>query len=950
MRSTFLIRNLKFYAPLSGVVLSSTAMANSQPIDSIPLKEQERPHDGLHASMSCLAYANPAYVSESMNTNNRLPRFFKSFQSGLTPEEQSYADELKKRGWRVADFKEENGYAGIAFEHTQYRQLVIAHRGTRPTLSGIPQDGYTDLKLLQKELVEDHASAMVFSLTLYDKYAEPAKHWNKIGLVGHSLGGFLAQSALYAIHRFRLTEKGPHVYAVTLDNPGTAEFLDDLQPSIKGSKAVELKKLDITNYLSAAVNVVNASSRQLGTVYAIYDPQFPALTHNPLGYLLKSHDKNRLTACFDITTGEARAGCRLIRMESWPSIRYGDSAATTSGVGLVTGEILNNTKLYQQASQSISSAMTAVMRVIPGLNTIANQAYLFYNLGRTVHQFSETPINDGAYQAFRDMQQATALLGDELQKKPDEFIVTDVTTTEKTHKTNTQLFCQGLRSKWEKATLLNTPHDMALRHFPLKLSIFLKHFYQQVIETGLYQQADFVSRFPAFMNNQWLFEYGMDTSYQYISVSAHQEDAKFFRANLEQAATSWPGAYFAKNYFLIQMGRPLSSDLEAVKAKVEACVAHHLRLLKALRALQTQSRLYLFGKAPDSELKEHHERDEELGVLRGALQTQRQELAQHALHHPEQQEMVPELLAQFDYQDELLMLAKQLNVALLHLKEKEPVKVMEHVKLALQSLQPKTFLYQRIKADKRERMKLEELYACCYNLMGKAYRQQWDSKNQTSTQSVVMAYKKALEFIPDDYPTLSSLAAFYDDLKEYDTAKIYHDKALQTVDASKDHVIEQERKAVTNSNYAWNLYQRAQLSSVPKEKSRLLRQAQERLCYSLNILPNAGTHLYAAKVELAFAEEENKGQQAQQLKNFALEHLVIGLLIEPDNTKLLVERAELYQELQDDEKAEKDAQRAMMLLENKKGLSEQQAYYARAEQVVDSVEQRRRQKPVLSKL
>ena len=141
------------------------------------------------------------------------------------------------------------------------------------------------------------------------------------------------------------------------------------------------------------------------------------------------------------------------------------------------------------------------------------------------------------------------------------------------------------------------------------------------------------------------------------------------------------------------------------------------------------------------------------------------------------------------------------------------------------------------------------------------------------------------------------------------------------------------------------------MSSAPKEKLRLLHQAQERLHYSLNLLPNAGTHLYAAKVKLALAEmEENKGQQAQSLKSSALEHLVMGLLIEPDNTKLLVERAELYQLLQQDDKAQEDAQRAMMLLENKKGLSEYQVYYKRAEQVTEAIEQRRREKPVLGKL
>jgi len=64
MKSSLLTRHLKLYTPLLGLMLSTMA---PQQGTSRGKKEQERPHDGIHAKMSCLAYANPALLSQRVN-------------------------------------------------------------------------------------------------------------------------------------------------------------------------------------------------------------------------------------------------------------------------------------------------------------------------------------------------------------------------------------------------------------------------------------------------------------------------------------------------------------------------------------------------------------------------------------------------------------------------------------------------------------------------------------------------------------------------------------------------------------------------------------------------------------------------------------------------------------------------------------------------------------------
>ena len=944
MKSSLLTRHLKLYTPLLGLMLSTMA---PQQGTSRGKKEQERPHDGIHAKMSCLAYANPALLSQRVNAES-TGILLNQQTTGLTEEEQLYADDLKGRGWKVAEYREiSSAYAGIAFEHAEHRQLVIAHRGTRPTLAGAPADGYTDLKLIQRQLIEHHVHAMAFTLELYDKYASSERNWQRIGLVGHSLGGFLAQVSLYALARFRASEKGLHSYAVTLDNPGAAEFLESLQPSIVGSERVDLTKLDITNYLSGAVNLVNASGRHIGTVYAIHDPNFPPLSNNPSDYLSNSHSKKRLAECFDAETGEVRQdkpGYLFIRMESWPLIEYPPSTMTTTGFGLVAKEVLDNANLYQHASQSISKVVKSVMNAMPNcLKSMVEQASLLHNLAKTTHELGETAINDTAYQTFRHMQEATLLLGEELQKNPAGVELSEPAVIMTEDKAKSQILMQTLAAKWEKATQFNRPTDLALRHFSLRAGSFLKQFHKEVINTGLAHQPAFQKMFPAFANNPAFMRYTVTKNYV---TSTGEEDAKLFRALIEETALTWPAEYFVKNYFLTVVATPKTASFSEVKDKLDACQRHHWDVLRTLRALQTQSRLYLFGIAPAQEITEHREREKDLTELRHALQRQRQDL-QSLPVSPAEQSTATQLLAQFDYQDKLLQLSQSLNKALLHLKQKQPEKVIEQVEGVLQSINETSPLAQQMKIDTLHVMRIQELYACCYNLMGKARRQQWqNADNEPQTQAVIHAYKAVLTYVPDDYPTLSSLASFYDDLKNYEEAKIYHEKALRFFEEL-NHPIEKERKAVTYSNYAWNLYHRAAFSQGSNEKLQLLQNAQRRLESSLKLAPNAGTHLYLAKVELALAELEASPEEASALKNSALRHLDTGLVIEPVNTKLLVERAELQVQCGQEDKAQEDAQEALMLLEDKRQLSEHREYYARAERVAE-VAQRQRKKFVLS--
>lgn len=929
LRSSY---NAALYTPLLNSALYSAARA------ARAAKDKDRPHDGLHAKMSCLAYANAALLAERMNaTGSDTP-----LTEGLTEEEQGYADELKKRGWKVAehyprDKVSDNGYAGIAFEHAAYRQLVIAHRGTRPTLEGVMDDVPTDLELLQRQLVEHHASAMSFSLSLYEQYAAPEKQWKRVGLVGHSLGGFLAQVSLYGIARFRDLKKGPHVYAVTLDNPGAAEFLESLEPSILGSKKVGLETLDITAYLSEAVNLINASAHHVGTVYAIHDPHFQTLNSSPIDYLSNSHAKARLTNCFNLETGEAREeeGYAFIRMESWPTITYFPSSHLTSGFGLVAKGVLNSSTLYKKASSAVSSAVRAVVDFIPGAKSIAMQAGFLYHLGKELKNLGTTAIDDSNYQAFCENQAAMQLLGSELQKEADESRLSDTATVIK-EETATRRLMQTLKSQLEQASDFNRSTDLSLRHFSSKASIFLKQFHKEVTS------QHFRRHFATQLNAPWLMSYTIDT--EYVSTTDSGNDARLFRAKVEETITAWPAEYFKEYYFLMDVVSVKSSDLSEIKEKLGECQHHHWEVLKTLRALQTQSRLYLFGMAPQQEIEEHQERDNHLQLLRYKLGSQYEILEQLSGYQSEEQiTRVAQLKEQFNYQDKLLLLAKTLNLALLNLKQKQPEKIIKQVDMALEEINQATF-QQQLKADKLQSVSLEELYACCYNLTGKARRQQViNMKDGTQTAGVIDAYETALTHVPDDYPTLSSLAAFYDDLEDYQKAEIYHEKALSAIDEG-SHAIDKERRAVTYSNYAQHLYNRAQLTQDNEGKAKLLEKAQKRLEYSLDIKPNAGTHHDLAKVEQALADMKTDQEEAQTLTTSALRHLDNGLLLEPGNTKLLVERAQTHYQQGQDDKAIEDAERAQILLEDRRNLSEHKDYYAKAEQVIEDVKKKKKKK------
>jgi len=484
--------------------------------------------------------------------------------------------------------------------------------------------------------------------------------------------------------------------------------------------------------------------------------------------------------------------------------------------------------------------------------------------------------------------------------------------------------------------------DLSLWHFSLKARLFLKQFYEEVFVSKLYENAYFQQRFSNLLATSWLRDYSINK--EYVSITEDYEDAKVFRDKVEESIRTWPNEYFKKNYFFMAIVNSQTINLTEIKNKFNACEQHHWSLLKTLRALQTQSRLYLFGTAPQVEIEEHQKRDDDLKLLRQQLQQQRRELDNLFLKDVELQ--LTQLIEQFDYQDKLLTLSQQLNLALLYLKQKQPEKVIEHIQSVLQEISPNTVLSKQLEADRLQTVSIKELYVCCYNLMGKARRQQVNNFNDaTQAQAVIAAYKTGLDSVPDDYPTLSSLAAFYDDLKDYKEAQVYHEKALQ-VFKERGYLIDKERKAVTYSNYSWNIYHRAHLAQDDKEKTKLLEKAKIRLIYSLELSPNAGTHLYFAKVDLALADISADQNEILRFKTDALHQLHAGLLIEPENAKLLVERAELYLQFKENDKANEDANMASILLENKKQLSEYQDYYVRAEQVIEDNKAKKKRKQI----
>jgi hypothetical protein len=885
-----------------------------------------RPNDALLARMSCLAYTDESVLRRSMDQGVDVAAELEAY-------EQEYIDELRTAGWRVAESyagldcnDQPTGYYGVAFEHPDDRQLVLAHRGTQPKLPGGPQDLFTDFNLVAKQLTLHHADAMAYSLALHEEYVENQRY--QMGMTGHSLGGFLAIIGLYTIARYRKPPLGQHAYATTFDTPGPFEFLKDLESTIEGADRVSLGTLDVTNYLSGAVNVVNCCGKHIGCVYSVHDSKFPALSANPLDYLMSSHDKQRLAAGLDLNTGRASENYQLLLMQSWPSINLTPDLST-SGLEFVAQELVNNQSWYQKATKGFKQFCQKLFDKYPSSGSFRNYTGLGYGLAEMTYQLGTSRVDDQSYQTFRDHANSTAGFGDSTSRDPYNLDTSALHDSGAATDAKRQTLLSSLRAQWEPVTLNEQTPDptqaLALRHFPEPFRQVLKDYCQITQTFSRETLQECFQELPFDLLDQAAIDG------QYVTISSEQT-LQAFRAELIQSAADWPMEYF-QGMFSVQLLRHAFSTRNSPLTAVKQFTDYYRLILCKLRAFQTQSRLYLFGIAPAEEIIEHRYQEEELRSLQAVVNNHLQFFHSQA-NTKDSPEHTGWLVEQLSYQTNLIELAILLNAALLGLKLKEPEKAHQLVKETLALLDDKKFK-QQITEHKNQGVDSNEFYAYCFNLLGKSYRQTWVRGDHDSTEKVITAYKKVLDYVDNDVSTLSSLAAFHDDLQRFSEAEDYHSRALRYVESNPKN---KGRKAVTYSNYAWNCYHRALAMSSSSEQKTLLGKAATYLEDSLKLRPNAGTYLYLAKVLLATIPMTPSGD-ADAIYTKVCEQLDSGLTIEPNNLKLLVERAEFinthYPE--DRELALQDAKRVIIKTEHKQHLAEYSGYYDRAMEIIDAL-------------
>lgn len=218
--------------------------------------------------------------------------------------------------WEVLQIypdKDKNGYFGVAYLNAQKKHIIIAHRGTEDL-----KDWKTNVDLITSHLSLQEASCMEFVGEIIKKYGNSYTY----SFTGHSLGGWLAQVSLWKYH-FEFVNKNlgfQDGFAVTLDNPGSGELLEALQPRVEKDYRIDVQSLDITSYLSYP-NLVNITMGHEGTVYALF-PEIQGLSwleEFPLMHTFKTHDKQVLLKEFSVQKGKPEKYRRVV---DWPRIEW----------------------------------------------------------------------------------------------------------------------------------------------------------------------------------------------------------------------------------------------------------------------------------------------------------------------------------------------------------------------------------------------------------------------------------------------------------------------------------------------------------------------------------------------------------------------------------------------------------------------------------------------------
>jgi tetratricopeptide (TPR) repeat protein len=247
---------------------------------------------------------------------------------------------LETDGWELlTTYTESNGYFGAAYKNDKNKHIIISHRGTQDL-----RDWQTNLDLMTRRLNSQEASAWyVFSRQIIKDNGPNYSY----SFTGHSLGGWLAQICLWNYHdefvkdQYSLYKDS---FAITLEEPGAKEILEELQPRIEVGYRIDVNKLDITSYLSYP-NIANTVLGHVGSVYALFPnvQDLSWLQYHTIGYTLKTHSKDLLINEFNQKTGLPN---NCVRVIDWPKITFGNPSPSSNNTKSILGYIGQALKAY----------------------------------------------------------------------------------------------------------------------------------------------------------------------------------------------------------------------------------------------------------------------------------------------------------------------------------------------------------------------------------------------------------------------------------------------------------------------------------------------------------------------------------------------------------------------------------------------------------------------------
>jgi len=225
-------------------------------------------------------------------------------------------------GWKLlttaSNITKTNGYFGAAYWHPEHQQVVVAHRGTKPTSIGAL---WTDLKgVVLNDYVRQMESASTFAHEVVEVLREVRRKYRvsfQLFFTGHSLGGWLAQVTTFTTEylkregTFFLRSNDDcdyHPHTVVFDSPGCKDMLTKMTDKLDvrhDGRSIDIEHLDITSYLSAP-NRINTCNKHVGTLHRIFLnlSDMDWLKKNSPLYNLKTHSMKKIVEVFDPKTGQ----------------------------------------------------------------------------------------------------------------------------------------------------------------------------------------------------------------------------------------------------------------------------------------------------------------------------------------------------------------------------------------------------------------------------------------------------------------------------------------------------------------------------------------------------------------------------------------------------------------------------------------------------------------------